>query len=148
MSKTALIEQTTTLGGRITCRRCQVMSSNGLQCRRGAMKNQAVCHGHSELPKGPKTPGGRQRCAEAKTIHGFETRQARTERALGMRRLRELEDLGHLLGIMTGLQDAGAKTDWLVIHFALIADSIKEPPDKDPYSQRGDCQSLHQRHSL
>ena len=109
MSKTALIEQTTTLGGLITCRRCQVMSSNGLQCRRGAMKNQAVCHGHSELPKGPRTPGGRQRCAAAKTIHGFETRQARTERALGMRRLRELEDLGHLLGIMTGARTPGRK---------------------------------------
>ncbi len=109
MSKTVLIEQTTTLGGRITCRRCQVMSSNGTQCRRGAMKNRAVCHGHSELPKGPKTLEGRQRCAVAKTIHGFETRQARTERALGKRRLRELEDLGHLLGIMTGPKTPGRK---------------------------------------
>ena len=109
MSKTVLIEQTTTLGGHVTCRRCQVMSSNGTQCRRGAMKNRAVCHGHSELPKGPKTLEGRQRCAVAKTIHGFETRQARTERALGMRRLRELEDLGHLLGIMTGPKTPGPK---------------------------------------
>jgi len=73
------------------------------------MKNRAVCHGHSELPKGPRTPEGRQRCAAAKTIHGFETRQARTERALGMRRLRELEDLGHLLGIMTGARTPGRK---------------------------------------
>jgi hypothetical protein len=73
------------------------------------MKNQAVCHGHSELPKGPRTPEGRQRCAAAKTIHGFETRQARTERALGMRRLRELEGLGHLLGIMSGLKTSGRK---------------------------------------
>ena len=73
------------------------------------MKHQVFCHGHSELPKGPKTPEGRQRCAAAKTIHGFETRQARTERALGMRRLRELEDLGHLLGIMTGPRTRGRK---------------------------------------
>ncbi len=109
MSKTVLIEQTTTLGGRITCRRCQVISSNGLQCRRGAMKSQVFCHGHSELPKGPRTPEGRQRCAAAKTIHGFETRQARTERALGMRRLRELEDLGHLLGILRGSRTPGRK---------------------------------------
>ena len=113
MSKTVLIEQTTTLGGRITCRRCQVISSNGLQCRRGAMKSQAVCHGHSELPKGPKTPEGRQRCAAAKTIHGFETRQVRTERALGMRRLRELEDLGHLLGILRGARTSGRKPSGL-----------------------------------
>ena len=73
------------------------------------MKNRAVCHGHSELPKGPKTLEGRQRCAAAKTIHGFETRQARTERALGMRRLRELEDLGHLLGILRGARTPGRK---------------------------------------
>ena len=109
MSKTVLIEKTTTLGGRITCRRCQVISSNGLQCRRGAMKNRAVCHGHSELPKGPRTPEGRRRCAAAKTIHGFETRKARTERALGMRRLRELEDLGHLLGFTVGPKTPGRK---------------------------------------
>ena len=73
------------------------------------MKSQVFCHGHSELPKGPRTPEGRQRCAEAKTIHGFETRQARTERALGMRRLRELEDLGHLLGILRGARTSGRK---------------------------------------
>jgi hypothetical protein len=73
------------------------------------MKSRAVCHGHSELKKGPKTPEGRERCAEAKSIHGFETRQARTERALGMRRLRELEDLGHALGIMSGTKTSGPK---------------------------------------
>ena len=73
------------------------------------MKNRAVCHGHSELPKGPKTLGGLKRCAAAKTIHGFETRQARAERAIGMRRLRELEDLGHLLGIMVGPKTPGRK---------------------------------------
>jgi len=73
------------------------------------MKNQAVCHGHSELPEGPRTPEGRKRCAAAKTIHGFETRKARAERAQGMRRLRELEDLGHLLGIMTGPKTPGRK---------------------------------------
>jgi len=39
----------------------------------------------------------------------LETRQARTERALGMRRLRELEDLGHLLGIMVGPKTPGRK---------------------------------------
>jgi hypothetical protein len=73
------------------------------------MKNRVVCHGHSELPKGPRTPEGRQRCAAAKTIHGFETRKARAERALGMSRVRELEDLGHLLGIMVGPKIPGQK---------------------------------------
>ena len=73
------------------------------------MRGQATCYAHSGRPMGPKTSAGRQRCAEAKTIHGFETRQARTERALGMRRLRELEDLGHLLGIMSGPKTPGRK---------------------------------------
>ena len=109
MSKTVLIKQTTTLGGRITCRRCQVISSSGLQCRRGAMKNRVVCHGHSELPKGPRTPEGRQRCASAKYKGLNESRRERTKRALGMRRLRELEDLGHLLGFMVGPKTPGRK---------------------------------------
>ena len=109
MSKTVLIEQTTTLGGHVTCRRCHVISSSGLQCRRGAMKNRAVCHGHSELPKGPRTREGRQRCAAAKYKGLNESRRERTERALGMRRLRELEDLGHALRIIYGPKTPGRK---------------------------------------
>jgi hypothetical protein len=58
---------------------------------------------------GPKTEAGRQRCAQAKTIHGREAREARTERALGMRRLRELEDLGYKLGVMSGPRTSGRK---------------------------------------
>lgn len=37
------------------------------------------------------------------------TRQRRAERALGMRRLRELEDLGHALRIMSGARTSGRK---------------------------------------
>ena len=44
---------------------------------------------------------------KAKTIHGNETRKARTERVLAMRRLRELEDLGYKLGIMYGARTRG-----------------------------------------
>lgn len=51
---------------------------------------------------GSKSPEGRQPCAEAKRIHGNDTRQARSERAEAMRRLRELEDLGHELCIVHG----------------------------------------------
>jgi hypothetical protein len=45
-----------------------------------------------------------------KTIHGNETRKARTERAEGMRRLRALEDLGYALGIMSGPRTPGRKS--------------------------------------
>lgn len=99
-----------TAGGRITCDRCQAMSKRTKQqCAAPASKGKTKCRFHGGASTGPRTPAGRQRCAAAKTIHGFETRKARTERALGMRRLRELEDLGHLLGIMTGSKTAGRK---------------------------------------
>jgi hypothetical protein len=42
-------------------------------------------------------------------VHGFETRKSREERAEGMRRLRELEDLGYRLGIMCGPLMSGRK---------------------------------------
>ena len=58
---------------------------------------------------GPKTEAGRQRCAEAKTIHGRETREARTERSLASARLATLENLGFLLGIMRGPRTRGRK---------------------------------------
>ena len=66
-----------------------------------SLRNQPRSLRHGGTSSGPKTPEGRQRCAEAKTTHGNETRKARTERAEGMRRLRALEDLGYQLGIMS-----------------------------------------------
>jgi len=99
-----------TLGGRIRCNQCQAKSKRSqLQCRGPAVRGKSVCRMHGGSGSGPKTEAGRQRCADAKTINGFDTRQARTERALGMRWLRELEDLGHLLGIMTGPRTPGRK---------------------------------------
>jgi len=68
--------------------------------------------GYGGASTGPKTEQGRQRCAEAKTIHGNETRKARTERAEGMRRLRALEELGYALGIMAGPRTSGRKSNF------------------------------------
>ena len=99
-----------TAGGRIHCLQCQAKSKRTkLQCRAPALKGKTRCRFHGGASTGPKTPEGRQRCAEAKTIHGNETRKARTERAEGMRRLRELEDLGYALGIMSGPRTPGRK---------------------------------------
>ena len=99
-----------TCGGRIKCRQCKARSKRtGNQCKAPALIGKLVCRSHGGLSTGPKTTQGRQRCADAKTIYGFDTRQARTERALGMRRLRELEELGHLLGIMSGPRTPGRK---------------------------------------
>ncbi len=96
-------------GGRIRCLRCEASAASGAQCGSPALRGQATCYAHSGLPMGPKTSAGRERCAKAKTVNGGDTRQGRIERSMGMRRLRELEDLGHLLGIMTGSKTAGRK---------------------------------------
>jgi len=111
MNRTLLLEQNLkTLGGRITCQRCQAKSKRTKkQCGAPALRNKNVCHTHGGRSTGPRTEEGRQRCAEAKTIHGNETRKARTERALAMRRLRALEDLGHALGLMRGAITPGRK---------------------------------------
>jgi len=80
------------------------------QCRAPASKGKTKCRFHGGASTGPKTPEGRQRCAEAKTIHGNETRHARSDRAEAMLRLRALEDLGHALGIMHGVRMPGRKS--------------------------------------
>lgn len=100
----------TTAGGRIRCTQCQARAkSTQQQCRRPATNGKRVCKLHGGKSTGPKTPEGRQRCAEAKTVHGNETRNARTKRAEGMRRLRALEDLGYALGIIKGPRTPGRK---------------------------------------
>lgn len=73
------------------------------------MRGKRVCRFHGGASTGPKTEQGRLRCAEAKYRGLGESRKQRTERALGMRRLRELEDLGHLLGIIEGPKTPGRK---------------------------------------
>ena len=80
-----------------------------VQCRAPASRGKTKCRFHGGASTGPKTEQGRQCCVDAKTIHGNETRKARTERADGMRRLRGLEDLGYALGIMAGPRMPGRK---------------------------------------
>ena len=60
---------------------------------------------------GPKTEAGRQRCAEAKTIHGRETREARNERSLASARLAVLESVGFAIGLMSGGRTRGRRPD-------------------------------------
>ena len=99
-----------TAGGRIACKQCEGTSRRTKErCKAPAAKGKTKCRFHGGASTGPKTLEGRQRCAEAKTIHGNETRKARTERALAMRRLRALEDLGHALGLMEGARTPGRK---------------------------------------
>ena len=111
MSNPLLLEQTIlTLGGRITCQRCQAKSKRTKQqCRAPASKGKTKCRFHGGASTGPKTEAGRQRCAEAKTVHGRETRSIRAERSHAIARLQALEALGHALGIMHGPRTRGPK---------------------------------------
>ena len=109
--KTLHLEQTlTTLGGRVVCQRCQAKSKRTkLQCAAPALKGKRVCKTHGGRSTGPKTEAGRQRCAEAKSIHGRETREARNERSLGLARIAVLREVGFALGFMSGHRTRGRK---------------------------------------
>ena len=110
-TQTLHLEQTLqTLGGRVICQRCQAKSKRTkLQCAAPALKGKRVCKTHGGRSTGPKTEAGRQRCAEAKTTHRRETREARTERSLASARLAGLEEVGFLLGFMSGHRKRGRK---------------------------------------
>ena len=73
------------------------------------MKGKRVCRTHGGKSTGPKTQAGRQRCADARTVHGNETHQARTERSLASARLAVLEEVGHKMGFMSGTRTRGPK---------------------------------------
>jgi len=75
------------------------------------MKDKTKCRFHGGKSTGPKTEAGRQRCAEAKTIHGRETRKARTERSLDSARLAVLESVGFAIGLMSGGRTRGRRPD-------------------------------------
>ena len=110
-TQTLHLEQTLkTLGGRVTCQRCQAKSKRTtLQCAAPALKGKRVCKTHGGRSTGPKTEAGRQRCAEAKTIHGRETREARNERSLASARLAVLEEVGFGIGLLKGPRSRGVK---------------------------------------
>jgi hypothetical protein len=127
MSGTLHLEQTViTLGGRVTCPRCQAKSKRTKQqCKAPAIKGKLVCKTHGGRSTGPKTEGGRQRCAEAKTIHGRETRETRSERSLDSARLAVLEAVGFSIGLMSGARTRGAKPDRMAEAFPELQALIK-----------------------
>lgn len=90
----------TTAGGRITCRQCQAKSTRTkLQCGSPAMVGRDVCRVHGGASTGPRTEGGRARCASVRTIHGNETRTEREIRSEKARELRHLIEIGNELGL-------------------------------------------------
>lgn len=106
-------EATITLaGGRIRCRRCQAKSKrSGLQCKKPALKTSKTqkCSFHGGRSTGPKTPEGRQRIADAKAIHGNDSRATRKEQSEGYARMRNYENIMHILGMTTAPKWRGRK---------------------------------------
>lgn len=99
-----------TLGGKIRCIRCNAISKRTKQqCMAPAIKGKTKCRTHGGKSTGPKTAEGKARCAEARTVHGWETRQGRIERGEAMVRLRQLEEVGHKLGFVVGARIPGRK---------------------------------------
>ncbi len=111
MHVTLHIEQVlVTAGGRITCQRCTAQSKRTkLQCGIAALKGKKKCQFHGGRSTGPKTPEGRARCAQAKTIHGNDTRADRAEHSKKMAEIRDLEAIGFKIGMFTGSRFAGRK---------------------------------------
>ncbi len=99
-----------TAGGHILCVQCQATAkSTRQQCRRPATKGKRMCKLHGGKSTGPKTAQGRQRCAEARLVHGQETTTMRKERRLASARLAVLEWASHALGFMHGGRTRGRK---------------------------------------
>ena len=74
--------------------RCRAKSKRSQQqCRKAAMKDKLVCRMHGGLSTGALTEQGRKRCAEARTIHGRETRQQRQIRSLKFKEMKALMQL-------------------------------------------------------
>lgn len=128
MFNTLLLEQTiSTLGGRVICKRCLALSKRTKkQCRAPAMRGKRVCRTHGGSSSGPKTPEGRQRCAEAKTIRGNETRKARSERSLASARLAVLESVGSALNMFTGSRTRGPKPTRMAEAYPELQDLIRK----------------------
>ena len=118
-----------TAGGRILCRQCTAKSKRtGNQCRAVALKDSASskCAFHGGKSTGPKTPAGRDRKATAKTTHGNETRNARTDRSLASARLTVLESAGFALNLLTGTRTRGRKPNRIAEAYPELQESLRQ----------------------
>ncbi len=101
MEPLAVTEPYTTSFGAVAAR-CQAKSKrSGVQCLKPATRGKAVCRTHGGASTGAKTQQGRERCAQAKTVHGWETREIRRKRAEKLKELRELEGAMLALGMLS-----------------------------------------------
>ena len=110
--KTGYETYITLAGGRIRCLRCTARSvRSGMQCAKPAMKSSRTqkCSHHGGWATGPKTAAGRQRIAQAHTIHGESTKAARLEYSKTSAHLSMLEDCLYVLGLTAEPRIRGRK---------------------------------------
>lgn len=88
-----------------------VIARTGQACGAPVIQGRYKCAQHGGKSTGPKTPEGRQRCAQARTVHGQETTAIRMERSLASARLAVLESVGFTLRMMTGTRTRGRRPD-------------------------------------
>ena len=78
-----------TAGGRIVCLRCNALSKRTReQCKAPAIRGRSKCRFHGGLSAGPRTQEGRNRCAEAKLVHGRDTKEMRQKHRAVMSQLK------------------------------------------------------------
>ena len=84
----------TLVGLNQTVPRCQALSKRSQeQCRKAAIRGKSVCRMHGGRSTGPKSEEGRKRCAKAKFVHGWETRELRKTRAEKFREMKVLVNM-------------------------------------------------------
>ena len=81
-----------TLGGRVTCSRCNAKSKRTKQqCRNPAIKGKTKCKHHGGYSTGAKSAEGKAKQIAANTKYGNETRAIRAARAAKMAELKEIK---------------------------------------------------------
>lgn len=101
-----------TAGGTIICLRCTAKSKRtGQQCGKPALKSSKTqkCQFHGGRSTGPKTEAGKARQKAAVTTTGDFTKDAIEHRARSMHILSGIEDVMHLLGLITATRTRGRK---------------------------------------
>lgn len=100
----------TIAGGKIICRQCRAKSKRTqVQCQAPAMKGKEVCRFHGGLSMGPTSIEGRERCAQARAVHGNDSRQSRAELSAGLAYIASLEMLARSIGMISGPKPRGRK---------------------------------------